>query len=85
MNINTRIHATIRMYLQSYERRFEDPQLLQRWSERANAVYRDTYRTNLSGSYVREHLLFRMANADTDYFFIEDLRKYFKSLNTARV
>lgn len=39
MSIETKIFATIRMYLQAYEKRFTDPDLLQKWAERANALY----------------------------------------------
>ena len=32
MNMETKIHATVRMYLQAYEQRFDNPELLQKWA-----------------------------------------------------
>lgn len=34
MNMETKIHATVRMYLQAYEQRFDNPELLQKWAKR---------------------------------------------------
>jgi hypothetical protein len=37
-----------------------------------------SYETDLNGSYLRETILFRMANADTDFYLLEDIKKLLK-------
>lgn len=63
MNMETKIHATVRMYLQAYEQRFDNPELLQKWAKRADALYEEMHKTKYNMTYVREHLFFCMANA----------------------
>jgi hypothetical protein len=41
----------------------------------ANKLYRVSHKTDLNGSYLRETILFRMANADTDFYLVEDIKK----------
>lgn len=65
MNMETKIHATVRMYLQAYEQRFDNPELLQKWAKRADALYEEMHKTKYNMTYVREHLFFCMANAET--------------------
>mgnify|MGYP006928573499 CR=1 FL=1 len=79
MSIETKIFATIRMYLQAYENRFDNPEALQKWAERADALYSELHETRYNMTYVREHLFFNMAFASTDYYLICDLRKYLKN------
>ena len=81
MNMETKIHATVRMYLQAYEQRFDNQELLQKWAKRADALYEEMHKTKYNMTYVREHLFFCMANAETDYYLIEDLRRYFKVIS----
>lgn len=45
MNMETKIHATVRMYLQAYEQRFDNPELLQKWAKRADALYEEMHKT----------------------------------------
>jgi hypothetical protein len=44
----------------------------------ANSLYKVSYETELNGSYLRESILFRMANADTDYYLLENIKKLLK-------
>lgn len=81
MNMETKIHATVRMYLKAYEQRFDNPELLQKWAKRADTLYEEMHKTKYNMTYVREHLFFCMANAETDYYLIEDLRRYFKAIS----
>ena len=46
MSIETKIFATIRMYLQAYEKRFTDPDLLQKWAKRVILKVKSRHRTN---------------------------------------
>lgn len=45
MNMETKIHATVRMYLKAYEQRFDNPELLQKWAKRADALYEEMHKT----------------------------------------
>lgn len=58
MNMETKIHATVRMYLKAYEQRFDNPELLQKWAKRADALYEEMHKTKYNMTYVREHLFF---------------------------
>lgn len=81
MSIETKIFVTIRMYLQAYEKRFTDPDMLQKWAKRANALYAEMHETKYNMTYVRERLFFNMSGAETGYYFIEELRKYFRTIS----